>query len=126
MVLWPIRLAGRPLPACVYAGAIAPFLRFDGPLPKQLYAIGGRQDERVLDTVEMFDTWRGRWAECPPMRSRRCGCSAAVLPGGELFAVGGYDERGAILGMSAAAGGLLGGELGSLYQQRTWPRLVPN
>jgi len=102
------RRGSSPLPECLYGREIEPFLRFDGPAPGQLYALGGRQEEKVLDVVEMFDTWNGRWAECPPMCTRRCGCSAACLPadgarGPLLLAVGGYDERGIVEGLLATS-----------------------
>lgn len=94
--------AGRraSLPPLLYGFAIAPFLRFDEPEPNQLYALGGRnQQEGALDAVEMFDTWHGRWVRCPRMAVRRAGCAAALLPDGQLFAVGGYDERGIVDGL---------------------------
>jgi len=93
------RRAVAPLPACLYDAAIAPFLRFDKPLPDQIYAVGGRKGDEVLNTVEMFDTWHGRWTACPAMAARRCGCAAAALPNGSLMVVGGYDERGIIEGL---------------------------
>ena len=53
---------------------IAPYLCFDGPVPNQLYVIGGRDNNQArralktlkdglqepLDVVEMFDAWNGR------------------------------------------------------------------
>lgn len=92
------------LPPCVYRDAIAPFLRFEGPLPEQLYAVGGRdQDQAPLNTVEMFDTWHGRWVPCPGMRVRRAGCGAAVLPDGRLLVVGGYDSNGIVQGVLSSS-----------------------
>jgi len=96
------RAAAPPLPACLYDVAIAPFLRFDTPLPDQMYAVGGRKGDDVLNTVEMFDTWNGCWVTCPPMAVRRCGCAAATLPNGSMMVVGGYDERGIIDGLLAS------------------------
>jgi len=88
------------LPPSLYGCAVAPFLRFDGPQPNQLYAVGGRsQQQNPLDTVEMFDTWHGQWRTCPSMVSCRAGCAAATLPDGRLFVVGGYDERGIVEGL---------------------------
>jgi len=96
------RSASCQLPCCLYSEGIAPFLRFDGPQPNQLYVVGGRdQQQEPLDTVEMFDTWHGRWRTCPSMLSRRAGCSAAVLPDGRLMVVGGYDEGGIAEGLLA-------------------------
>lgn len=88
------------LPDSLYSDVIAPFLQFCGPLPNQLYAIGGRnQDQEPLNTVEMFDTWNGKWVTCPNMLCYRAGCSAAALPSGELLVVGGYNERGIVEGL---------------------------
>jgi len=88
------------LPRCLYEDAIAQFLCFGAPLPNQLYAVGGRnQQQNPLDTVEMFDTWHGRWVHCPKMLSRRAGCAITVLEDGRLLVVGGYDERGIVQGL---------------------------
>eukprot|EP00405_Crypthecodinium_cohnii_P045087 CAMPEP_0206587728 /NCGR_PEP_ID=MMETSP0325_2-20121206/37834_1 /ASSEMBLY_ACC=CAM_ASM_000347 /TAXON_ID=2866 /ORGANISM="Crypthecodinium cohnii, Strain Seligo" /LENGTH=376 /DNA_ID=CAMNT_0054095819 /DNA_START=130 /DNA_END=1258 /DNA_ORIENTATION=+ len=87
----------------IYRCNVAPFLQFHGPQPSQLYACGGRDEyQEPLATVEMFDTWWGRWVEAPNMLSRRAGCSAAVLPTGELMVIGGYDERGIVEGLLAS------------------------
>eukprot|EP00406_Dinophysis_acuminata_P019920 CAMPEP_0179345318 /NCGR_PEP_ID=MMETSP0797-20121207/71979_1 /TAXON_ID=47934 /ORGANISM="Dinophysis acuminata, Strain DAEP01" /LENGTH=404 /DNA_ID=CAMNT_0021059797 /DNA_START=15 /DNA_END=1229 /DNA_ORIENTATION=+ len=76
---------------------------FDAPLPNQLYAIGGRdQQQEPLETVEMFDTWHGRWVSCPGMLQRRAGCGAAPLPSGQLLVAGGYNERGIVKGLLAS------------------------
>jgi len=93
----------RPaLPPALYSEVVAPFLRFDTAVPDQLYAVGGRNDrQEPLDTVEMFDTWHGRWEECPSMSTKRSGCAAAALPDGRLMVSGGYDERGIVLGLLA-------------------------
>mmetsp|Transcript_63246 Transcript_63246/g.181403 ORF Transcript_63246/g.181403 Transcript_63246/m.181403 type:complete len:529 (-) Transcript_63246:132-1718(-) len=88
-----------PLPGCLYGTAIAPFLHFGAPQRDQIYALGGRFEEQVLSTVEMFDTWRGKWVSQPPMAAKRCGCAAAALPDGGLLVVGGYDERGIVDGL---------------------------
>jgi len=88
------------LPPALYSDAIAPFLHFDAPLPNQLYVLGGRnQQQGPLDTVEMFDTWHGRWVSCPVMSVRRAGCAAAVLPDERMLVVGGYDENGIVKGL---------------------------
>jgi len=79
--------------------SLATFLHFDDPVPGQLYAVGGRnRTEGALATVEMFDTWHGRWVQCPRMSRRRAGCAGAALPDGRLLATGGYDERGHVEG----------------------------
>lgn len=86
--------------SCIYQYHVAPFLHFDAPMPNQLYALGGRNEQQEpLNTVEMFDTWHGRWASCPRMLVRRAGCSAATLPSGPLLVAGGYDERGIVDGL---------------------------
>jgi len=91
------------LPPALYSDAIAPFLHFDMPLPNQLYAIGGRnQQQGPLDTVESFDTWHGRWVTCPNMSMCRAGCGAAVLPDGCIMVTGGYDENGIVKGLLAS------------------------
>lgn len=91
---------GGQLPACLYHCAIAPYLHFDAPLPNQLYAVGGRnEDQEALPTVEMFDTWHGEWVRCPDMLLCRAGCAAAALPDGQLLVVGGYDRRGIVEGL---------------------------
>mmetsp|Transcript_141573 Transcript_141573/g.394598 ORF Transcript_141573/g.394598 Transcript_141573/m.394598 type:complete len:404 (-) Transcript_141573:94-1305(-) len=96
------RRAHCSLPPCLYTDGIAPFLRFNGPQPNQLYAVGGRdQQQDPLDIVEMFDTWHGRWVTCPRMLARRAGCAAAPLPDGRLMVVGGYDEKGIVDGLLA-------------------------
>ncbi|CAK8994291.1 unnamed protein product [Durusdinium trenchii] len=89
------------LPPYIYSDVIAPFLQFNSPMPGQLYAIGGRCNisQEPLNTVEMFDTWHGRWIQCPPMQERRAGCGASCLPGGSILVAGGYDERGIISGV---------------------------
>eukprot|EP00441_Pelagodinium_beii_P019872 CAMPEP_0197657614 /NCGR_PEP_ID=MMETSP1338-20131121/44738_1 /TAXON_ID=43686 ORGANISM="Pelagodinium beii, Strain RCC1491" /NCGR_SAMPLE_ID=MMETSP1338 /ASSEMBLY_ACC=CAM_ASM_000754 /LENGTH=399 /DNA_ID=CAMNT_0043234027 /DNA_START=69 /DNA_END=1268 /DNA_ORIENTATION=- len=91
---------GASLPQYLYSDVIAPFLQFHGPQPGQLYALGGRNEEQEpLDTVEMFDTWHGRWMTCPSMLRHRAGSSAATLPDGRLMVVGGYDNGGIVTGL---------------------------
>jgi len=91
------------LPPALYTDVIAPFLHFDEPLPDQLYVLGGRnQQQGPLDTVEMFDTWHGRWVTCPSMALRRAGCGAAALPDNRLIVVGGYDDNGIVKGLLAS------------------------
>lgn len=93
---------GAVLPGHIYSDIVAPFLRLEGPQPNQLYAIGGRdQQQEPLSTVEMFDTWDGRWVQCPSMLVRRAGCAASALPDGRLLVIGGYDQRGIVEGLLA-------------------------
>lgn len=96
------RTGRKALPPMLYAEHVAPFLRFEQPLPNMLYAFGGRSHQRgSLDSVEMLDTWHGVWVPCPPMPSRRAGGGAASLPDGRIIVVGGYDERGIVEGLLA-------------------------
>lgn len=91
------------LPKDVYRDVVAPFLRFLTPLPNQLYAVGGRNCQLgPLNSVEMFDTWHGRWVLCPNMAVRRAGCAASVLDDGRMLVLGGYDERGIVKGLLAS------------------------
>mmetsp|Transcript_25706 Transcript_25706/g.59960 ORF Transcript_25706/g.59960 Transcript_25706/m.59960 type:complete len:492 (+) Transcript_25706:98-1573(+) len=93
----------RVLPPAMYSEIIAPFLRFDTPQPNQLYAFGGRNQRcGPLDTVEMFDTWNGRWVTCPSMPTKRAGSAAAVLPDGRIMLIGGYNEFGIAEGILAS------------------------
>ncbi|CAE8650107.1 unnamed protein product, partial [Polarella glacialis] len=88
------------LPPALFSQMIAPFLHFDGPMPGQLYVLGGRDNaQNPLDVVEMFDAWHGRWVTCPAMTVRRAGCAAAALPDGRLLVAGGYDEKGIVGGV---------------------------
>jgi len=87
-------------PPALYCEHVAPFLRFEAPLPNMLYAFGGRNRRRgPVDTVEMLDTWHGSWVPCPPMPTRRAGSAAAALPDGRIIVVGGYNERGIVDGL---------------------------
>lgn len=99
------------IPPTLFTQMVAPFLQFGGPVPDQLYVIGGRdQHQEPLNVVELFDSWHGRWIQCPSMQVRRAGCAAAALPDGRLLVAGGYDER-----------GIVGGVLGSceVFNPRT-------
>jgi len=92
----------HPLQRPLYSVSIASFLRFDEPLPNQLYVIGGRnRDQGPLDTVEMFDTWNGCWMQCPSMSARRAGCAAAALPDERILCAGGYGVNGIVQGILA-------------------------
>jgi len=91
----------RPrLPPVLWSQHVAPFLRFEGPLPNMLYVFGGRNRQLgPVDSVEMLDTWNGQWVQCPDMPVRRAGSAAAALPDGRMLVVGGYDERGIAEGL---------------------------
>ncbi|CAE8620763.1 unnamed protein product [Polarella glacialis] len=90
----------QSLPQPLYSQMIASFLRFEGPVPDQLYVVGGRDhNQDPLNVVEMFDAWHGRWVTCPSMTVRRAGCAAAALPDGRLLVAGGYNEQGIVNGV---------------------------
>jgi len=102
-----------PLPAALYVELVAPFLRFEGPVPNMMYVFGGRvplagfqtlrpSRDIVKNSVEMLDTWHGRWVQCPPMPRNRAGAAAACLPDGRIIICGGYDERGVVAGLLSA------------------------
>eukprot|EP00927_Polykrikos_kofoidii_P062396 TRINITY_DN57206_c0_g1_i1.p1 TRINITY_DN57206_c0_g1~~TRINITY_DN57206_c0_g1_i1.p1 ORF type:complete len:510 (+),score=76.77 TRINITY_DN57206_c0_g1_i1:65-1531(+) len=92
----------RALPPFLYTEMVAPFLRFDSPLPNMLYAFGGRNQGRgPLDMTEMFDTWHGHWVSCAAMPTRRAGSAAALLPDNRMIVIGGYNERGIAEGLLA-------------------------
>mmetsp|Transcript_79621 Transcript_79621/g.215321 ORF Transcript_79621/g.215321 Transcript_79621/m.215321 type:complete len:445 (+) Transcript_79621:1-1335(+) len=102
LVLADRRGGGRhcALPPELWTENVASFLRFGAPLPNMLYAFGGRSQSRgPMSTVEMFDTWHGRWMRCPQMPARRAGGAAAVLPDGRMIVTGGYNERGIAEGL---------------------------
>jgi len=93
----------RALPPFLYVEAIAPYLRFEELLPNMLYAFGGRnQEQGPLDTVEVFNTWHGRWVPGPSMPKRRAGSAAAVLDDGRMMIIGGYTEQGIAQGLLAS------------------------
>lgn len=95
----------RPqLPDTIFLRHVAPFLRFEAPMPNMLYVFGGRHPENgksaqgsffgITDSVEMFDTWRGRWVSCPAMPLPRAGSAAVTTQDGCFLIIGGYDDRG--------------------------------
>lgn len=101
------------LPVVIYTQHIAPFLRFDAPVPNMLYIFGGRiplagiqtlhrSQGVVQNNVDMLDTWNGIWVQCPPMPVNRAGGAAACLPDGRILLAGGYDERGVLEGLLAS------------------------
>ncbi|CAN0476450.1 unnamed protein product, partial [Phaeothamnion confervicola] len=53
----------------------------------RLYACGGYDGERALDTVEAFDPASDAWTRLAPMAQRRCSCVCAEL-NGDVYAVG--------------------------------------
>eukprot|EP00931_Biecheleriopsis_adriatica_P109269 TRINITY_DN83546_c0_g1_i1.p1 TRINITY_DN83546_c0_g1~~TRINITY_DN83546_c0_g1_i1.p1 ORF type:complete len:423 (+),score=71.87 TRINITY_DN83546_c0_g1_i1:181-1449(+) len=88
------------LPPSLYSQMVAPFLYHEGPVPDQLYVLGGRDhNQDPLNVVELFDSWNGTWITCPSMQVKRAGCAAAALPDGRLLVAGGYDERGIVRGV---------------------------
>jgi len=90
------------LPMDFLAQNVAPFLQFSAPLPNMIYVLGGRSEaNEALATVEMFDTWHGRWTQSPGMPTCRVGAAAAVLSDRRLLVTGGHGDRGVIDGVLA-------------------------
>ena len=61
-------------------------------LNKFLYAVGGNDGTRSLDSTERFDPHLDKWALVAPMRYRRAGAGVAVLDG-YMYAIGGFDDN---------------------------------
>jgi N-acetylneuraminic acid mutarotase len=60
-----------------------------------IWAIGGfGEDDRALDTVEIYDQSTDTWRPGPPLRVGRGDLAAVAVPDGRIYAVGG-DVRGA-------------------------------
>lgn len=99
-----VRQRRLQLPDAIYIRHVVPFLRFEAPLPNMLYVFGGRHPENgngargsfygITDSVEMFDSWRGRWVSCPSMPVCRAGSAAVATEDGCFLIIGGYDDRG--------------------------------
>merc|ERR1719436_121529 len=53
-----------------------------------VYAIGGFDGERILDSVEAYDPRMKNWQALPPLTVPRSSATAAVL-GGRLWVLGG-------------------------------------
>jgi N-acetylneuraminic acid mutarotase len=57
-------------------------------LEGQLYAMGGRKDNDILNVVECYNPGSNTWSQCPPMPTPRWRHMAAVL-GGKIYVFGG-------------------------------------
>lgn len=60
---------------------------------KLIYAIGGGADNRMLNTMEVFDVEKNAWVvwfSMPPMQSKRMQ-HAAIAAEGKVFVAGGFD-----------------------------------
>lgn len=62
---------------------------FDG----ELWVLGGRWEEAMLNSVEVFDTDTGSWSSAPSMQEARSGFGATVL-GDSIYVAGGevFDQ----------------------------------
>lgn len=60
-----------------------------GPDSK-LYAIGGFDGKKCLNTAERYNIHTGQWEEIKPLHHARRSLSAVSLPDG-IYALGGYD-----------------------------------
>jgi len=56
-----------------------------------LYAVGGSDGQRHLDSVERYEAGEDVWHPVAPMRTARRNCGVGVL-NGQLYAVGGRNE----------------------------------
>uniref|UniRef100_A0A8C9V8D5 Kelch-like family member 43 n=1 Tax=Scleropages formosus TaxID=113540 RepID=A0A8C9V8D5_SCLFO len=59
----------------------------------RLYAIGGRNTEGLLATVESYLPSSNSWQPRAPLEVPRCCHASAVLPSGEILVTGGYVSR---------------------------------
>jgi len=59
-------------------------------LEQYVYAVGGYDGSRQLDTMERYNTETDEWENMTRMKSPRSALSVAVLEG-KLYALGGYD-----------------------------------
>ncbi|KAG8084910.1 hypothetical protein GUJ93_ZPchr0010g9826 [Zizania palustris] len=55
-----------------------------------IYATGGYDGSKYLQSTERYDPREGFWAHLPNMNSRR-GCHTVAVLGELLYAIGGYD-----------------------------------
>lgn len=68
----------------------------DGVLNELLYAVGGRNGNQHLNTVERYDPITIQWDQVPDMTMARSGVGVAELEG-RLYAVGGQDNSRTVL-----------------------------
>lgn len=72
-----------------------PFPRYDVAaveLDGRIYAIGGRDSDRVLRAVHRYEPGRDRWTEIAAMNEARSEAAAVVL-NGRIYVIGGVDDR---------------------------------
>jgi len=55
----------------------------------RIYVAGGWDGRKYLDSMAIYDTFTGKWANGPAMLCRRC-FAAATFVGPHLYVVGGY------------------------------------
>jgi len=56
-----------------------------------VYAVGGHDRRKTLNSAERFDWREGRWHHIPPMKTTRRWLSAAAA-NGDVYAIGMSDE----------------------------------
>ena len=56
----------------------------------RLFAVGGRNTEGLLATIESYTPSNNTWQLRSPMEAPRCCHSSAVLPSGDILVTGGY------------------------------------
>ena len=59
-------------------------------MQNKLYAIGGYNGQKRLNTVEVFDAQTGRWSKVASMNCKRSDVGAVAV-GGHLFVCGGFN-----------------------------------
>ena len=61
-------------------------------MPDGIYAIGGYDGTKYLNSVEKLDIMRGVWVELAPMKHARCTLSAVPTPDCQfIYAIGGFN-----------------------------------
>lgn len=56
--------------------------------------VGGRNSDGALDSVELYDVVRGRWADSSSLNQARFGHTTTLLPSGRVLVAGGYGASG--------------------------------
>ena len=56
-----------------------------------VYALGGNDGTKALDTVQVYDNGSGLWTSGPPLPQATDGLAAAAGPDGRIYAIGGAN-----------------------------------
>ena len=92
-----------------------------GVLNGQLYAVGGRnENKQVMDNIERYDSKEDRWEHVEhPMRTARYFLAVGVM-GAKLYIVGGVDKRNASLSSAESYDSVTGTwtQVSSMSQRR--------